>query len=134
MVLRSPGVLTPELLASKLIETNSVQSFQKSRWWRPLGWTCVLCLLLMNSVLATHVCSLSQDILLKNDKAVELSSAVSGHAFCAICAISHSPLLAPPLVSVTSLRGPSEQSVSGPVAERSALTVFALYIRPPPAS
>ncbi len=88
----------------------------------------------MNSVLATHVCSQSEDFRPFDDGTVQLSGAVSGHTFCAICAISHSPLLAAPLLSLTSLQDLSEQSLSGPVAERSSLTVFTLYIRPPPAS
>ena len=124
--------LTPELLASKLNETKSVQSFQKSRWWRLLGWSCVLCLLLMNSVLATHVCSLSEDLHPHSDKVLELSSAVSGHTFCAICAISHSPLLAAPLVSLTSLQGPSE-TVSVPTGNR-ALRSNAIHSLYSPAS
>jgi hypothetical protein len=85
----------------------------------------------MNSELAMHVCSLSEEFHPNDD--TELSSAVSGHAFCAICAIGHSPPHFVPIVSLTSLQGPSETSLFGPVTERSALTVFILHIRPPPA-
>ncbi len=104
-----------------------------TRSFKRMGWLCALFLLLLNSAQAAHICGLDREFHPQHGNSAQLSNGGSTHTFCAICASCHSPSLAAPMVSLSRIAGPAESSVSGQVLERSALPIFALYIRPPPA-
>jgi len=109
-----------------------VEHLRKIGLWKQLSWMCIIFLLLMNSAQAAHVCPLADDFHPQSGNTAQLNNATSAHGFCAICASSHSPSLAVPFVSLSSVDGPSEHSLTGQIIERSASPLFALYIRPPP--
>lgn len=110
-----------------------MQLVRKTRAWKQLGWACALFLLLLNSAQAAHICGLEEGFGPQHGNTAQVSNVSSAQTFCAICASSHSPSLAVPFISLSHLSGPTESSVSGQVNEKSALPIFALYIRPPPA-
>jgi hypothetical protein len=110
-----------------------VEHLRNSGLWKQLSWLCVVFLLLMSSAQAAHICPLTDDYQPQHGSAAQWSAAPSTHAFCAICASSHSPSLAAPFASLVSFKSPSGQFLAGNVVERSASPRFALYIRPPPA-
>jgi hypothetical protein len=99
-----------------------------------LSWMCAILLLLMSSAQAMHVCGLEEGLRPRPGTTVQIGNLRSGDGFCAICASSHSPSLAAPLVYLPSLDGLTESSFHGRVVRRSALQIFALYTRPPPSS
>jgi hypothetical protein len=93
---------------------------------------CAIFLLLMSSAQAVHVRGLEEGFCPQPGATVQIGNAQSGVAFCAICASSHSPSLAAPLVSLPSLDGLTETSFRGRVVRRSVARTFVLYTRPPP--
>lgn len=97
-----------------------------------MSWTCAILLVLMSSVQAAHVCGLEEGALLQPGATAQVRTARSADVFCVICASSHSPSLAAPVVCL-----PSADSVTEPPLHRlligtSVSQQFALYIRPPP--
>lgn len=91
-------------------------------------------LLLMSSVQAVHVCGLGEGRISQPGATVRVADVGSPDTFCAICASSHSPSLAAPLVCLPSIARLTETALRGRVIRRSFSQTFALYIRPPPFS
>ena len=87
--------------------------------------------LLLNSAQAVHICSL-EEFHAQHSNTAQLTNDSSAPTFCAICASSHSPSLAVPIVSLSHFIGPTESPSTGQVDENSALPLFSLSIRPPP--
>jgi hypothetical protein len=90
--------------------------------------------ILMSSVQAVHVCGLGEGCIPQPGATAQVVNVGSPDTFCAICASSHSPSLAAPLVCLPSIARLTEAALHGRVIRRSFSQKFALYIRPPPFS
>jgi len=99
-----------------------------------LSWLCAFLLVLMSFVQAVHVCELGEGLIPQSAATAQVGNVRSADTFCAICASSHSPSLAAPLVCLPSIGCLTEPALHGRLIRRSVSQAFALYIRPPPSS
>lgn len=103
---------------------------QKPGWAAWLGATCILFLLVANTVQATHVCGL---LVTEASGSVELSAASANGALCLTCLMAQSAAAA--IVFLGLFPAQLRSAVVRPpqVRPRSLLHSFTLYVRPPPA-
>ena len=116
---------------SILASNREIVSFrgQKPGWAAWLGATCILFLLVANTVQATHVCGL---LVTEAGGSVELSAASANGALCLTCLMAQSAAAA--IVFLGLFPTPLRSAVVRPpqVRLRSLLHSFRLYVRPPP--
>jgi hypothetical protein len=102
----------------------------KIRGKERLGWMCIFILLVAACAGTVHVCELG--IASPVDGYSTHDSISTGHAFCAICALSHSPSVLPHVVSLLPTGEFSEASVAAQAIHASQPQILAFRIRPPP--
>lgn len=102
---------------------------KKTGWAAWLGATCILLLLVANTVQATHVCGL---LVTEASGSLELRAASAKGALCLTCLMAQSAAAA--IVFLGLFPTPLRSAVVRPpqVRPRSLLHSSRLYVRPPP--
>lgn len=98
---------------------------------KSLGWMCIFALLLAGCAGAIHECPVGP--LIPSDAPNAFADATPGHAFCAVCALTHSPLLLATQVSLSPVYAILPAVVIVPVLDPRLQPSLSLYVRPPPA-